>query len=387
MTALDRTAAPPQDEATRRPRRRTGWAVAALAVAVIGGGALYALVAPGRTTPATTDGPKEDTATVTRQTLVNSQQVDGTLGYAGSTTVNAQLPGIVTGLPGLGRTITRGHPLYSVDETPVVLMYGSAPAYRELKPGEEGQDVRQLETNLRALGYDGFTADDTYTAATASAVERWQKDLGLPTGERTGKVPLGRIVFASGALRISAHRTQAGSDAAPGTPVLAATSDKRQVHVDLDVANQSLARKNEKVTVSLPGGRTVQGTITSVGTVVTVTPGTDGGSDKSTIGVDIAVNSRDAGAYTQAPVTVGLRTAEKKNVLTVPVTALLALSEGGYGVEVVGTGTGTGTGSGSGSGSGGRSTIIPVTLGMFADGRVEVSGRGLAAGTEIGVAQ
>ncbi|MEV8545312.1 peptidoglycan-binding protein [Streptomyces sp. NPDC051572] len=376
MTALDRTAAPPQDDATRRPGRRrrlTTWAVAAVAIAVIGSGALYAVAAPGRTTAATTDRPKESTTTVTRQTLVNSQQVDGTLGYSGSTTVSAQLPGIVTGLPGIGRTVTRGHTLYSVDETPVVLMYGSGPAYREMKPGDEGQDVRQLEANLQALGYDGFTADDTYTAATARAVERWQKDLGLPTGERTGTVALGRIFFASGALRISAHKTPVGSGPAPGTPVLDATSDKRQVHVDLDVGNQSLARKNEKVTVSLPGGRTVQGTITSVGTVVTVTPGANGSSDRSTIGVDIALDSADAGAYTQAPVTVGLRTAEKKNVLTVPVTALLALSEGGYGVEAIG--------------SGGRSTIVPVTLGMFADGRVEVSGQGLAAGTEIGVAQ
>ena len=376
MTALDRTTAPPQDDATRRPGRRrrlTTWAVAAVAIAVIGSGALYAVAAPGRTTAATTDGPKESTTTVTRQTLVNSQQVDGTLGYSGSTTVSAQLPGIVTALPGLGRTVTRGHPLYSVDETPVVLMYGSGPAYREMKPGDEGQDVRQLEANLQALGYDGFTADDTYTAATARAVERWQKDLGLPTGERTGTVALGRIFFASGALRISAHKTPVGSGPAPGTPVLVATSNKRQVHVDLDVANQSLARKNEKVTVSLPGGRTVQGTITSVGTVVTVTPGTDGSSDKSTIGVDIALDSAAAGTYTQAPVTVALRTAEKKNVLTVPVTALLALSEGGYGVEVIG--------------SGGRSTIISVTLGMFADGRVEVSGHGLTAGTRVGVAQ
>jgi peptidoglycan hydrolase-like protein with peptidoglycan-binding domain len=376
VTATTKTPALPPDEAARRPRRRksrTTWVIAAATAAVIGGGVIYTVAAHGRAPAVTTGKPQENTSTVTRQTLVNSKQVDGTLGYSGSTTVNGQLAGTVTRLPGVGRTVSRGGTLYSVDDTPVILMYGSSPAYREMKPGSKGQDVRQLETNLQALGYDGFTADDTYTDATARAVKRWQKDLGLSTSEQTGTVALGRIVFASGALRIGAYRTQAGSNVAPGMPVLVGTSDKRQVHVDLDVGDQSLARKNEKVTVSLPGGRTVQGTITSVGTVVTVTPGTNGSSDKSTIGVDIALNSGDAGAYTQAPVTVSLRSAEKKNVLTVPVTALLALSEGGYGVEAIG--------------SDGRSTIIPVTLGMFADGRVEVSGQGLEAGTEVGAAQ
>lgn len=377
MTAAERAEAEalPQDEAPRAYRRKRPaiWIISAVAVAGLCGGAVWA-VADRSGKPAVTAGkPRESTGTVTRQTLVNSKQVDGTLGYAGSTTVDAQLAGTVTGLPSLNATVSRGHPLYSVDGTPVILMYGSSPAYREMRSGDKGQDVRQLESNLQALGYDGFTVDDTYSDATARAVERWQKSLGLPKSRQTGTVPLGRILFASGNLRIGEYKTQAGSTLTPGMPVLVGTSDKRQVHVDLDIGYQSLAKKDEKVTVSLPVGRAVTGTITSVGTVVTVTPGANGSPDKSTIGIDIALKSGDAGAYTQAPVTVSLRSAEEKNVLTVPVTALLALSEGGYGVEVIG--------------SDGRSTVVAVTLGMFADGRVQVSGSALKAGAKVGVAQ
>jgi multidrug efflux system membrane fusion protein len=58
-------------------------------------------------------------------------------------------------------------------------------------------------------------------------------------------------------------------------------------------------------------------------------------------------------------------------VLAVPVGALLALAEGGYGLEVV---------------RGGTSAVVAVDTGMFADGKVEVSGGGIAEGTVVGVA-
>jgi hypothetical protein len=57
-------------------------------------------------------------------------------------------------------------------------------------------------------------------------------------------------------------------------------------------------------------------------------------------------------------------------VLTVPVAALLALAEGGYGIEVV---------------EGTTTRIVAVETAMFADGRVEVTGRGLSEGMKVGV--
>jgi multidrug efflux system membrane fusion protein len=52
------------------------------------------------------------------------------------------------------------------------------------------------------------------------------------------------------------------------------------------------------------------------------------------------------------------------------VSALLALAEGGYGLQLV---------------EGGGTRYIAVQTGLFADGRVEVSGSGLTAGMRVGV--
>ena len=77
------------------------------------------------------------------------------------------------------------------------------------------------------------------------------------------------------------------------------------------------------------------------------------------------------GKWDQAPVQVGITTARVRDALTVPVTALLAQSGGGYAVEVVGAGA--------------RNHLVPVSLGMFddADGLVQVTSPSLAAGQEV----
>jgi hypothetical protein len=56
----------------------------------------------------------------------------------------------------------------------------------------------------------------------------------------------------------------------------------------------------------------------------------------------------------------------------VPVSALLALAEGGYGLEVVR--------------DDGTTKIVRVDTGLFADGKVEVRGAGIGEGTVVGVA-
>lgn len=143
---------------------------------------------------------------------------------------------------------------------------------------------------------------------------------------------------------------------------------RRLVHVDLDADKQDLARKGAKVTVELPGGRTVDGTITKVGGVAEST-GT-GQDEKTTIGVDISLGSAGTGRLDEAPVSVELESERREDVLSVPVEALLALREGGFGVEVVG---------------GGTRRLVSVRTGAFGGGRVEVAGSGIAAGVKVGV--
>ncbi|MGH8777429.1 MAG: peptidoglycan-binding protein, partial [Jiangellaceae bacterium] len=308
------------------------------------------------------------TADVTRGTLVETKQVDGTLGYGDPDTLAGQLQGILTRLPAEGATVTRGQRLYAVDEQPVILMYGTLPAYRALKTGDSGGDVRQLEQNLRALGYTGFTVDDSYTAATADAVRDWQDDLGLT---ETGTVEPGRVVFLPSAVRVAEHKSEVGQPA--GGAVFTYTGTARLVTVDLDVNDRRIARKGAPVAIELPGGQTASGTVASVGAVAHAAENESQApeSKKSTVDVIVAVkDTKQLGDLAQGPVRVRFVAGERKNVLTVPVVALLALREGGYGVEVV---TGSGT------------QVVEVELGLFADGRVEITGKDISEGTKVRV--
>jgi len=198
------------------PRR----ALAAGAVALAGGA--VALVATGAFdgtgTSARARGAAlpagETTTTVQRRTLADQVTADGTLGYSDSRAIYNRLSGTYTQLPAVGSVVGRGHALFHVDGTPVVLMYGSLPAYRSLSTGaSDGADVRELERNLKALGFDPGTVDEHYDAATAGAVRRWQHAEGLP---ETGTVELGRVVFAPGARRITAVKASVGSVAGGG---------------------------------------------------------------------------------------------------------------------------------------------------------------------------
>jgi peptidoglycan hydrolase-like protein with peptidoglycan-binding domain len=337
-------------------------AAGAVAVAAVGFGG-------GAESTAEADVLPPATAQVTRETLVDAETVDGELGYGTDTALSSRSGGTVTWLAGTGATVKRGGTLYRLDNERVVLLYGSLPAYRELRPGLDGPDVLQFERNLAALGHDGFTADNEYTSATADAVRDWQGDLGLP---ETGRVEPARIVYAAGPVRIDAHDADVGDVVQPGAGVLSTTGTARLVTVSLDVDDQRLARRGAAVQLATPAGDQVDGKITKVATVIESGTGQTGESEPETkIEVTIAVDDPAAFAgFDQASVDVDFTASERKDVLTVPVAALLALAEGGYGVEIV---------------EGSASRIVAVETGLFADGRVEVTGDGLAEGVTVGM--
>jgi hypothetical protein len=357
-----------------RPRRRRSSAVvfsgvAVVAVATATAAALGFGGGDGGTADAA-DLPPE-TATVTRETLRDLRAETGTLEYGSETTVNSRLSGTVTGLADTGSTVARGETLYEVDESPVVLLYGSVPAYRALSPGIEGADVKQLERNLAKLGYTGFTVDESFTDTTADAVSAWQEDLGLP---ETGTVELGQVVFGPGEMRVGSHDAAVGGALQPGSPVLTLTGNEPVATVQLDVEDQALAEEGTPVTVILPDGGSQDGEISDVETVVVTSddapPGQEG-EQETVLEVTVALAEPDAAAgYDQASVEVQFVADEREDVLTVPVEALLALREGGYGVEVV---------------EGSSTRIVAVETGLFAQGRVEVSGDGLTEGMTVGM--
>jgi hypothetical protein len=302
-----------------------------------------------------------------------------------------QAHGTYTQLPTLGQVIRQGHALYRVNDTPVVLLYGSTPAYRTLSAGATGPDVAELNADLVALGYATYAQlsprSASFGSATTTAVERLQAALGVT---RNGTLTLGQAVFEPTPVRVTSVSAQPGGSSQPGETVLQGTSTTRQVQVALDASQQTTMAVGNKVSITLPNNQTSPGVVSSVGSVATcpsssgaggqgsrsAAPGTDTCSSGSTPTITVDVTPSDPGAtgtWDQAPVQVGITTDSVRDALVVPVTALLAQSSGGYSVEVAGAGVGTGN------------RLVSVSLGLFddADGLVQVTGPGLAAGQEV----
>ena len=364
-----------------RPRHRPwgGWAALGIVMAVAAGVVLAWRA--GAFSPAASSGtgrgaPAPATAVVTRQDLSATTPVTATLGYADSYTVTGQGGGTLTWLPPAGRVIRQGQPLYKTGNgSPVVLLDGSVPDWRNLVEGVTGADVSQLNHDLVELGCANRTdiaalGWDYYSWETAYAVQRLEERLGVSFPP--GSLSLGQVVFEPQALRVS---RVTGSLGAPASgPVLVATSDRHVVTIPLDAAGQSEVKAGDTVTVTLPDGTTTPGVISSVGTVATTTSG-QGGNPPTTIPVQATLTDpRAAGTLDQAPVTVNITTGSSPGpVLAVPVTALVAQSSGEYAVEVTGPGN--------------TRRWVPVRPGIFddADGLVQVTGN-LTPGQHVVVA-
>ncbi len=303
------------------------------------------------------------TAEVIRTDLVERETLDGTLRYANPGVVMAQAPGTVTALSEPGTIAERGDVLYEIDGRPVVLFFGDRPAWRPLTTASsDGPDIRQLEENLVALGFDEdleLTVDDEFTDLTADLVEEWQDSLDV---ESTGSVALGAVVYLPGPVRIGEMRVELGSVVGLGVPVMDVSDSTREVLVLLEADRQDLMAAGDAVAVELPDGSVVDGVVREVGSVVTTSgaEGTGGGGGPGVVEVVVdLVDPTDAGGLDRAPVEVEVVSEEALGVLAVPVEALIALAEGGYAVELQ---EGTAT------------RLVGVEIGKFAGNLVEIVG-------------
>ena len=159
--------------------------------------------------------------------------------------------------------------------------------------------------------------------------------------------------------------------------MLTATSTTVVVSVPVPVAQSYLVRVGDAVTVTLPAGDTTAGRVESVSTVATGADASPGPQERSngpveaTVPAIVALTAPDAAAnLDQAPVTVNVTSRSVRGVLAVPVTALVALAGGGYGVYLR---------------DGGERRLVPVTPGLFANTLVEVRGDALHEGDTVEV--
>ena len=348
--------------------------------------------------------------TVQRRDLVETDTESGTLSYNYPQTVYNNLSGTITWLPQVGQVVKPGHAFFKVDDQPVLLMNGTTPAYRDLSAADTpGSDIKELNRDLVKLGYgSGIIENSEWQYATTVGVEELQAAHEMT---ETGELTLGQAVFLPGAQLVntldatigsgssssssSGSSSSSSSSSSAGTPsssgsataIMQTSSTHLVATVDLDASKQSEAKVGEKVTVEMPAGNTLNGKIIAVSPVAqsssdSGSSGSSGsgasssdsssssssGSGTSTVPVTVALHGHHKGAgLDQAAVSVNFAQASAKNVLSVPVTALLATAGGNYAVQEAAA----------------PHKVIPVKVGLFAAGYVQISGSGINSGLQV----
>lgn len=343
--------------------------------------------------PAELAGGATATAPVEVRTLTETEEIEGTLGFGEVRGIAAGATGTVTSVAAEGSTVDRGGDLFAIDQHPTVLLVGAIPLYRDLAEGTaDGADVAQLEENMATLGYTAggsLVVDEHFDGATTEAVEAWQDDLGV---EVTGRVTAADAVFLSGPARIGSPAVDVGAQVQPGDAVLEYTGSTRYVQAVLDPSLADLAHPDDQVAITLPDGTEVTGQVATVSAGGSSSSaggdqngtssgegeadaGSDTGSAEDTATIEVTITLDDqapAEPYTTASVDVALTGRQRQDVLVVPVVALVAVPGSGYAVEV--------------PREDGTTELVPVDPGMYADGYVEVTGDGIAEGTDVVVA-
>ncbi|QPL05591.1 MULTISPECIES: peptidoglycan-binding protein [Actinomyces] len=367
----------------RRTRRRTFLTLGTVAVLAAGAGAGTFATKTGPFAPEPTPTATAFTGatdTITRGDLKGETSVTGTLRYADPHKLKSSFDGVLVQVPSSGTVLTHGDVIYSTGSEYAYLMHGAIPAWRSFEAGmENGEDIRQLETILRGMGYFDYEPDNRFTWYTTNAIMKWQKAVGLA---QTGTIPLGRMVFVPGDLRVGTVSARLGDQIGAGSEICDVTSTTQVVESNVKLSDQRLAVVGTAVTITLPDATSTTGTISEVGTPIEKKSsesgsGSDsGGSETKERVIPITVTLDDTSAtasFQEVSVTVALPSETREDVLSVPVGALLALTPDQFGVEIVE--------------SDGTTRKVPVTIGLFAGGRVEVSGDDIAEGDRVVVPQ
>lgn len=354
------------------------WALTSVAavvvVAVIGAVAYIVWFRPEK--PSTGEPKAPATTTVKRRDLSTSIILDGDIGYGSTTTLSGRKDGTITRLPSVGDVVRRGERLYSVDAEPVVLFLGKTPLYRTIDgKASSGPDVAEINTNLRSLGYGTAPAGNRYTYGTKIAIKQWQRRNGL---DPSGELSVGDVAVLPKPVRVDSVKAEPGADAE--SELMELTSTKKCITAAADPSEVDTGKltSGTPVTLSLPGNGKAKGTISgressggsSQEKQQGPASGGDGsGDDKETITITVDDRSQLSDVES-GPVEVTVPSESREDVLAVPVEALVAVQDGGFGLQVV-------------ADNGHGSTLVGVDTGMFADGLVQVSGKNIADGTKV----
>lgn len=291
-----------------------------------------------------------DTGTAEVMSLVEHHEVEGTVAFDDPTTAYAiGAGGIITTLVPEGTLVGPGEILWRIGNEPTVALSGTIPSYRDLGDDDEGDDVRQLEENLVALGFDPngtVTIDDTFTGNTEAMVERWQEAIGAAV---TGSVAPSAVVVIDGSRRVGDVAVVVGQETVDGLAMLTLAAETRELTASLDPADREALAVGDKVTAQLPDRTEFTATVMTV-------VGTPGGGADITAAIAESVDT----AADQIPVNVSWTIDVATDVVTVSATSILRTDDGRYHVEV--------------RDPAGMERLVEVEVGATSDGRVEIRG-------------
>jgi len=231
-----------------------------------------------------------------------------------------------------------------------------------------GIDILQLEQALVALGYDAdgeLEVDGAYTLETNRAVLEFQAAAGLETD---GIINLGEVIFLPGAVRITNQLTAKGSSIDQGTPILGISLSEKVVYMALPADDQGALLVGDSVTIEIPDNTEVPAMVVFVSQ--TAIPA-ENEWDPATFEVRIELDDPSVAAgLDEAPVDVIVVSDSVEGVMAIPVSALVALLEGGYAVELD-------TGNG-------QVQLIAVEAGFFStDNMIEITAGALEPGDQV----
>lgn len=411
-----------------KSRRRVLVSVAGVAVVSLGVGvAAGSRITSPEDAAAKTAPPKASqiTVPVAKKALSSKAVGRGDASFDGAVNIRVETSGlttppVVTGkVPAVGSTITEGKALLEITGRPVIGLAGVLPMYRSLSPGSKGPDVLQLEQTLDRLGLDPGTVDDEYDLDTSAAVERLYDNAGydVPEADKqlTQEVDAAKkqVDAAKKQLRQSQAQLKAAKDAkAKDTSVqqgavddaeanLADAQDARteaefKAGTPLPVSEvvyvKTLPRRVDDVKVERGG--TVSGVVMSAsGASLVVTLKVDAETaqrlkagmaasldlDGTAIPAKVRRVTKNGSQYdvvvgpnsltasqlallrdANVRVTIPVKSTSGK-VLAVPLAALSSGSDGGSRVEVL---------------RNGQVELVPVTVGLSADGFAQVTPKG-----------
>lgn len=288
--------------------------------------------------------------------------------------------GAITSIAAPDAPVTTGTVLFWQGGYPVVAIEGDAsttPALtRDLSTSaDDGIDIELLERMLLSGGFDdgSIVVDDEFDDATAAAVQRWWASLGVTVAAADVVVPAGSFVVVPGGLFTGTALVVDGATPVGDAVVMGLTTAAREVTTSAPIGDDTFAL-GATIDVEFPDGTVSTGTVVAVGNVAVNAENVPGATPTVTITLHVADIPAAVDDFVQIPVTLRAVAEEQQGAFVVPVSALVALAEGGYALEVV---------TDSSTAGAPVTSLIAVEPGLFTDGFVSITGEQVAAGLTV----